>query len=122
MLCQQNSIYKFNLSWLIKIYRMKKDFFCSEVDLNKNEYIIKFFESFKDELIIFKDKKKSIKSFSSVCPHLAGQIRYKSNQIYCRWHGLKYDENGNTINSNVKLSLREYKTLNIDGNIYIEHE
>ena len=35
---------------------MKKIFFCEENDLDKNEYIVKWIDDFRDEIIIFKDK------------------------------------------------------------------
>ena len=101
---------------------MAKKFICNEEYLNEKKYIIKYFDDLKDELIVFKDKNENFKCFSSVCPHLAGEICYNKQQLYCKWHGLKFDSKGQTINSRVKLSLNEYKIYNTNGEIYIETE
>lgn len=101
---------------------MGKKFICREDELSQKKFIIKTFDDLKDELIIFKDKKGSIKSFSSVCPHLAGEICYKKEKLNCKWHGLSFDENGKSVNGKVKLTLREYKIHSFEGELYIDPE
>lgn len=89
-------------------------------ELKEKNYLIKFLEEIKDEILIFKDNNNIIRCFSSVCPHLAGEICYSKKELFCRWHGLKFTFDGIAINSKFKLSLRSYKIKDIDGVLFIE--
>ena len=99
---------------------MKKKYLCNLNYLTENKSLIKYFEDLKDELILFRDEEGIIQCFSSVCPHLAGEIRYKNNQLSCRWHGLKFNKKGESINGKVKLCLNKYKVEVIDNKIYVQ--
>ena len=105
---------------------MKNDsiYFCSLKELNEKKYIIKFFDTIKNELIIFKDKFQKIKIFSSICPHFGGEIFFNVNQrkLQCKWHGWKFDINtGNSVtNFNMyKKNSIFNKILKLKSNIEI---
>jgi nitrite reductase/ring-hydroxylating ferredoxin subunit len=98
---------------------MKKFFVCYMDDLSKTGQIIRYFDKIRDELILFKDANNNLKCFSSVCPHLAGEIIYKDCKLKCKWHGLEYDEKGSSLNGKVKLHLNEYGVENVNNQIYV---
>ena len=90
---------------------LKKIFFCTKEELNKNKYIIKFFEDLNDELIIFLNKDNKIKIFSSICPHFGGEITYNSvkDQLACKWHDWKFcSESGKCLTHPIKGRLNSY--------------
>jgi nitrite reductase/ring-hydroxylating ferredoxin subunit len=100
---------------------IEKQFICQVSDLsNKNQSIIKYFSEFRDELILFKNSEGEIKCFSSVCPHVAGEVVYKDCELKCRWHGLKFDAKGKSLNGKVQLQLSEYDLEITNGNIYVK--
>jgi nitrite reductase/ring-hydroxylating ferredoxin subunit len=91
---------------------MKKVFFCDEDDISKNDYIVKWVDDFRDEIIIFKNKQKKLTVFSSICPHFGGELIYdkKNSQIKCKWHNWKFHENtGKCLTHPIPLKLKEYK-------------
>ena len=51
-----------------------KIFVCSKKEILKKKYINIWVEQWKDEIIVFLDKKDKIKVFSSICPHFGGEI------------------------------------------------
>ena len=90
---------------------MKKIFFCEENEIDKKEYVVKWIDDFRDEIIIFKDRQKKLKAFSSICPHFGGELIYekKKSQIKCKWHNWKFDENtGKCLTHPIPLKLKEY--------------
>ena len=87
---------------------MEKKFICEVNELKEKKTIIKYCDDFRDELIIFKNADGEIKCFSSVCPHVAGQVVYENCELKCLWHGLKFDKNGKSLNGKVQLHLNEY--------------
>jgi nitrite reductase/ring-hydroxylating ferredoxin subunit len=101
---------------------MEKKFICQVNELSKNKTIIKYYEDIRDELILFKNEDNKIKCFSSVCPHVAGEVVYENCQLKCRWHGLKFDKTGKSLNGKVQLYLREYKVEIIDNKIYVQEK
>ena len=70
---------------------MEKIFICQANELSEKKSIIKYFDEIRDELILFKNAEGKIKCFSSVCPHVAGEVIYENCKLRCRWHGLKFD-------------------------------
>ena len=52
-------------------------------------------------------------------PHLAGEICFKSKNLLQR-HGLKFNDEGEVINSKIRLKLKRYKLENIKGDLYID--
>ena len=99
---------------------MTKIFVCKENEFKTKDFYIEFFEELKDELIIIKDNQGNLKCFSSVCPHLAGEICFKNKSLFCKWHGLRFDDEGKVINSKIKLKLKRYDLENIKGDLYID--
>lgn len=100
-------------------------FVCNLDQLKVSRSIIKFFDELKDEIIIFLDADSRVSCFSSVCPHLAGEIGLADNgtaKMRCRWHGAEFDEQGKSINCKGKLSLRRYSTLVRNGEVYLIYE
>ena len=103
---------------------MKNDsmYFCSLKELNEKKYIIKFFDTIKNELIIFKDKFQKIKIFSSICPHFGGEIFFNVNQrkLQCKWHGWKFcAETGKCENFPIRTKLDQYEFKIENNNIYV---
>lgn len=102
--------------------KIRKIFLCKSDQLIKNNFFIKYIDSIKDELIVFYDEKKNLKCFSSVCPHLAGEIILKDSVLFCKWHGLTFDKNGACSNSNLKLCLKEFNVeMDEENNIYAKN-
>ena len=100
----------------------KKLYFCSLDDLKKKKYIVKFFDSINDELIIFIDKYQKVKIFSSICPHFGGEIIYNDikNLLQCKWHGWKFDKNtGKCLSYPIRSKLNEYEFKQENNKIYI---
>lgn len=86
-------------------------FFCDYKDLKNKNYIIKFFEDLKDEVIMFIDKNQNIKLFSSICPHFGGEIYYlkKQNELRCKWHNWKFCiKTGECLTHPIKGKLNPY--------------
>ena len=77
-----------------------------------NEYVIKYIEEWKDELIVFYDNSvNKIKIFSSICPHFGGEIYYekKKNELKCKWHDWKFcTETGKCLSYPIKGKLNPY--------------
>ena len=89
----------------------KKIFFCTMEKLNEDKYVIKFFDELNDELIIFLDKDKKIKIFSSICPHFGGEIFYNptKDELACKWHNWKFcSETGKCLTHPIKGKLNTY--------------
>ena len=99
---------------------MEKVLVCSHKQLEKDRYIIKFIQSWKDELIVFINNNK-IKIFSSICVHNGGQIHYseKENKLECNWHKYNFcKDTGKCLTYNIKGFLREYESLLENENIF----
>src|SRR4051812_5772032 len=96
---------------------------CGFEQLERAGKLTKFHEEIKDEVISFIDKDGTLTSFSSVCPHLAGEIvRDETGALRCKWHGLRFDKDGNATNCRAKLSLRKYETTVRDKAVYLKYE
>ena len=111
-----------------------KIFICSYNDLMAKKYIVKWIDSWSDELIVFLDTESNkIKIKSSICPHFGGQIIYDEsiNQLKCLWHDWRFCKNtGECLTYPIKgkLSpydfevnpnpLKTYDTLNKNQKIY----
>ena len=82
---------------------------CKIDKIEKNNFFKIWIEDFKDEIIVYKYKKK-IYVKSSICPHFGGPISYKNDKyLFCYWHGLKFStENGQCLNQ------KSFKTCLID--------
>src|SRR5919201_5556228 len=89
----------------------RESFFCRESEVRHSGSLIKFVDEIRDEIISVVEEDGKIRCFSSVCPHLAGEIHCEAGSFQCRWHGLKFDGEGRCENSNRKLRLREYETV-----------
>jgi nitrite reductase/ring-hydroxylating ferredoxin subunit len=99
---------------------MKSFYICNENEVNQSLSFIKYIEEIKDEIILFYDSDQNLKCFSSVCPHMAGEIIIKNKALFCKWHGLAFNNDGKCTNSHLKLLLREYQ-LNIkEKKVYLE--
>jgi len=101
---------------------MEKIFICQANELSEKKSIIKYFDEIRDELILFKNAEGKIKCFSSVCPHVAGEVIYENCKLRCRWHGLKFDNEGKSLNGRVQLHLNEYSVEIIDNKIYVQEK
>ena len=69
-----------------------KIFVCSKKEILKKKYINIWVEQWKDEIIIFLDRKDKIKVFSSICPHFGGEIIFDeiTNELKCKWHNWRF--------------------------------
>jgi len=88
---------------------------------NKN-YLVKWVDKIKDELIIYKIGKK-IYIKSSICPHFGGPITFNKNEnyLYCNWHGLKFSHDGKCMNQkNFKACLNNYDYEIKDNYVYVK--
>ena len=86
-------------------------YLCDYIDLKNNNYIIKFFDELKDEIICYLDPNGKIKVFSSICPHFGGEIFYnkKNNILNCKWHDWKFCSNtGKCLSYPIKGILNPY--------------
>lgn len=115
---------------------MTKSFFlCTSEEINPKGYFIKFIEEIKDEVIAFVDKDKTIKVFSSICPHFGGEIYYSRSEdlLKCKWHDWKFCKNtGKCLTFPIKgrlslydfeikpNNLNKYSTSIIKNKIYIK--
>ncbi len=90
---------------------MKKIYICKIKEFEKKDYFIEWFEELKDEIIIFLDKNKKIKAFSSICPHFGGELIFdkKNEFLKCKWHNWKFDiESGACLTHKIPTKLKEY--------------
>ena len=92
---------------------MKKNllFLCYYNELKNSEFIVKFFDELRDEIICFIDNKNEIKVFSSICPHFGGEIFYKKteNVLACNWHNWKFcSSTGKCLSFPIKFGLNPY--------------
>ena len=100
---------------------MKKKKFCSLEKLERNNFIKSWVEEFKDEIIVFVNKKK-IYVKSSICPHFGGPISYDNEKklLFCYWHGLKFGLDGKCLNQKgFKTSLSNYEYEVKNNAVYI---
>ena len=95
---------------------------CNLSQLENKNYLVKWVEKIKDELIVFKtDRKIYIKS--SVCPHFGGPIAYNKNEnyLYCAWHGLRFSLDGKCSNQkSFKDCLNNYDYEIKDNYIFVK--
>ena len=86
-------------------------FLCDLNQIKKKDYLIKYIDAIKEEVIIFEDIDKKIRVFSSICPHFGGEITYlkKKNKFICKWHGWEFSTNdGKCLTYQIKSKLGEY--------------
>jgi nitrite reductase/ring-hydroxylating ferredoxin subunit len=97
---------------------------CTLSELKNSRAIIRYFDELKDEIISFLDRDGRITCYSSVCPHLSGEVIYSETDkaLRCRWHGLCFDHQGYCSNGKVRLSLRRYETILRDQDVYLIYE
>ena len=95
---------------------------CTADELKKQHSIIRYFDELKDEVILFEEPAIGVRAYSSVCPHMAGEIICIEGRLKCKWHGLIFGNDGKCQNFNNKLSLKEYPVTMINGWIYISYE
>ena len=94
---------------------------CNLSQLENKNYLVKWVNKIKDELIVCKNGKK-IYIKSSICPHFGGPIAYNKNEnyLYCNWHGLKFSLDGKCLNQkNFKACLNNYDYEIKDNYIYV---
>ena len=88
-------------------------YICTIKELKRGNYVVKFIEKWKDELITFFDlKEDKIKIFSSICPHFGGEIIYDIEEkiLRCKWHDWKFCSNsGKCLSYPIKGSLYPYE-------------
>jgi len=102
---------------MTKFYLFKID------ELFNKKIITEFYPEIRDEVTTYIDSNGSPKSFSSVCPHMAGELYIGgTNTIKCRWHGLNFTMDGDVINCKYKLKLTIYETIIDNNNVYINYE
>jgi len=101
---------------------MKEIFLCLLTELDGSEYLIKFIEELKDEIIVFRDRQSGeINVFSSVCPHFGGPLVLKDNVLFCKWHSYEFSKSsGNCISHKLKLTALKYKTVIKQNQVLIE--
>ena len=95
---------------------------CNLSQLENKNYLVKWVNKLKDELIVCKNGKK-IYIKSSICPHFGGPIAYNKNEnyLYCNWHGLKFSLDGKCLNQkNFKACLNNYDYEIKDNYIYVK--
>lgn len=95
---------------------------CSLTELATSNSVIRFIETLRDEVIAFRDSEGSVAVFSSVCPHLAGEIILDNGNLRCRWHGLKFNAEGRALNCRAKLSMRKYDSFVRGEDVFIKYE
>ena len=94
---------------------------CNLSQLENKNYLVKWVNKLKDELIVCKNGKK-IYIKSSICPHFGGPIAYNKNEnyLYCNWHGLKFSLDGKCLNQkSFKACLNNYDYEIKDNYIYV---
>lgn len=93
-------------------------------EIKRGKSLTKFYDEIKDEIISFCDEQGQVSCFSSVCPHLAGEVilSEKSGEFRCKWHGLSFDRDGCAIKCRAKLALTKYETLVRDEKVYLIYE
>ncbi len=90
---------------------MGKVFICTVDKLNSEKTITKWIEEWKDEIILFKDKRSGkINIFSSICPHFGGEIYLdKTNKLRCKWHDWEFSsETGKCLSYPIRGKLNPY--------------
>ena len=95
---------------------------CNLSQLENKNYLVKWVNKIKEELIVCKNGKK-IYIKSSICPHFGGRIAYNKNEnyLYCNWHGLKFSLDGKCLNQkNFKACLNNYDYEIKDNYIYVK--
>ena len=95
---------------------------CNLSQLENKNYLVKWVNKLKDELIVCKNGKK-IYIKSSICPHFGGPIAYNKNEnyLYCNWHGLKFSLDGKCLNQkNFKACLNNYDYEIKDNYTYVK--
>ena len=100
---------------------MKKKKYCKILDLKEKNFVVKWIDEFKDEVIVYRTNGK-IHVRSSVCPHFGGPIQYniQENYLYCSWHGLKFSTDGACLNSKkFKSNLKKYTYELKNNNIFV---
>ena len=91
---------------------MNRIYLCSLEELVQKRSIIKWIDEIKDEVIIFYDREKKLKIFSSICPHFGGELiyDYKKKFLRCKWHGWKFNtSDGKCINNSMRTRANELK-------------
>ena len=95
--------------------------FCYISDLINKKFIKKFIDEIRDELIVFM-LNGEIKAYTSVCPHMAGEINLINSALVCKWHGLKFSVDGVCEQFNHKIKLTEYLVQIRNDEVYICYE
>ena len=84
--------------------------------------IKKFVDELQDEIIVFMDRENQVRAFTSVCPHMAGEINFCNNELVCKWHGLKFNESGSCYSFSGKVKLIQYQTFVSENMVYVQYD
>ena len=90
---------------------MDKIFICTLKELKDNQYLIKWIDEWRDELIVFLNKSNNIKIKSSICPHFGGEIVYDSKEenLKCLWHNWRFcADSGKCLSYPIRGKLNPY--------------
>jgi len=49
-------------------------------------------------------------------------VVYENCELKCKWHGLKFDSEGKSLNGRVQLYLNEYNVEIVDDKIYVQEK
>ena len=116
---------------------INKIYLCEINDLIPYNFLNKWIDELKDEIIIFRDKKNNVRIFSSVCPHFGGPIVFdkKIQNLKCKWHDWRFCANTGECLTFPKISelkkydfevepnnLRNYNHINENDKIYLVFE
>ncbi len=89
---------------------MEKLFVCNLSSI-ENGYIVKYIDTIRDEIIVFKFNNE-ILIRSSICPHFGGEIYFDRNKLIlkCKWHAWEYEpKTGKCLTYNIKSNVRNYE-------------
>ena len=100
---------------------MKKN---EKIPINKlvNQKCTFFSKIFNDEILVYKHN-HNYYAISSFCPHFGGPLVKNDKEIYCYWHGWKFDpESKKCKNHKTKIKPQEYKVLTVNNQLILSKE
>jgi len=86
----------------------------------KMTYLYYDFPELKLEFIIYRNNEDLLFIYSSFCPHFGGKLEVKDNELYCYFHGYRYDlDSGKCKNREVGINCKKYNYFETDNGIEI---
>jgi len=85
------------------------------------EYTYFDYESEKIEVLVYNKGGDDYLAYVSFCPHFGGKLEIKDDQLYCPFHGYKFDlDEGKCQNRELGSKCQKVNVVNFEEDYYVD--